>query len=122
MKRTIIAIAVSISALLTTPVFAGNNDDIAAKLAAANSPAIEVVALQEKLAHCINNAKYEGFNCNTYVGCSERKSYVGSCMNGNESLAQYASINRVTAPTNNDTAVAEYNKMLREAPTAAGHK
>jgi len=121
MKHTI-AIAVSMFTLLTAPVFAGN-EDMAAKLAGASSSAkVEVQPLQQKLAHCVNNAKNEGFNCNTYVGCGERKSYVASCMNGNEALVHYASINREVVRTNTNTAVADYNQMLQQAPTAAGDK
>jgi uncharacterized heparinase superfamily protein len=80
-----------------------------------------VVALQQKLANCINTAKNEGFNCNSYVGCGERKHYVASCINGNTAPVQYASINRGMAATNTNT-VADYNKMLQEAPSAAGEK
>ena len=139
MKRIIAAIAISVSTLLAPSVFAGNEERCESKgahlppaeyvaymkscLAEASSPAnVEVVALQEKLAYCINNSKNEGLNCNTYVGCSEKRHYVGSCMNNNEAQVQYASINRGKMPASTDTAGTDYNKILQETPTAAGAK
>jgi len=115
MKNTIVAIAVGMSTLVITPVFAGNEGTSLI----AN---VEVVAGPQELALCINNAKSEGFNCNTYVGCSERKSFVASCMSGNDAKVQYASLNREIAPINTRTAVTDYNKLMQEAPTAAGNK
>ena len=139
MRHIITAIALSVSALLATPVFAGNEESCESKgahlppaeyvahmktcLAQAGSTAnVEAVALQQKLAYCVSNSKNEGFNCSTYVGCSEQKYYVTSCMNDNQAQVQYASINRRIAPASTDTAGMDYNKMLEEAPTAAGPK
>ncbi len=139
MKRIIAAVALSISTLLAPSVFAGNEESCESKgahlppaeyvshmklcLDQASSPAnVEAVALQQKLAYCVSNSKNEGLNCSTYVGCSEQKHYVTSCMNDNQAQVQYASINRRIAPANTDTAGTDYNKMLEETPTAAGPK
>lgn len=139
MKRIIAAVAISVSMLLSPSVFAGNEESCESKgahlppaeyvahmkscLAQASSTAnVEAVALQQKLAYCVSNSKNEGLNCSTYVGCSEQKHYVASCMNDNQAQVQYASINRRIAPASTDTAGTDYNKILQEAPTAAGPK
>ena len=116
MKRTIIAIAASISMLLTMSAFAGN-EDMTAKLAAASSPAnVKAVALQQKKSYCIQNAK------NKALQGSEKESYLTACMNHNEAQAHYALINRGMASTDTETAAADFNKTLQESPTAAGDK
>lgn len=105
MKCTLVVIAASLFTLMGTSVFAGND------------------GTNPRLARCINSAVAEGFNCKTYVGCVERKSYVASCMNGNEAVVHYASINRALAPATANTAVAaDFDRLLNEAPTAAGNE
>ena len=103
MKCTIIAIAVSVATLLAAPVFAGN-EEIAAKLAEASSPAnVKAVALQQKKAYCDQNAK------NKALQASEKESYIFACMNNNEALLQFALINRKIASPNDDIAAIGLN-------------
>lgn len=133
MKHIIAAIAVSVSTLLATPVFAGNEGRCESKgahlppaeyvthmkscLAEASSPAnVKAAALQQKKAYCDKNVKNKGLKG------SEKESYLTACMNHNEAQVQYALINRGMAPANTDTAGTDYNKTLQEAPTAAGGK
>lgn len=127
MKRII---AVSISALLATPVFAGNCESKGAHLppveyvahmksclAEASSPAnVKAAALQQKKAYCDKNVK------NKVLQGSEKESYLTTCMNSNDAQVQYALLNRGMSPASTATAGTNYNKTLQEAPTAAGAK
>ena len=116
MKRTIIAIAVGMSLLLTIPTFAGN-EEIAAKLAEASSPAnVKAVALQQKKSYCNQNAK------NKALQGSEKESYLTACMNSNEALSQFALINRGAASTDAYVASTEFNNSLQQSPNSAGDK
>lgn len=116
MKRTIIAVAVSVSTLLATPVFAGNEEMIA-KLAEASSPAnVKAVALQQKKAYCDKNVK------NKALQGGEKESYLTACMNNNEALVQLALVNRRIASTNSEIAANDFNKALQQSPTGAGAK
>lgn len=122
MNRTIAAIAVSMSMLWMPPVLAATADE-GAKVAETTPAAnVAVAAVQERLAHCIDIAEREGFNCNSYVGCSERKHFISSCMDLKLDRMQYASINHGTAPAVTGTVATDYNKLLEQAPTAAGGK
>ena len=133
MRHIITAIALSVSALLATPVFAGNEESCESKgahlppaeyaahmkscLAEASSPAnVKAVALQQKKAYCDKNVK------NKALKGDEKEKYLAVCMNHNAAEVQYAVINRGMAPVGTDTARKDYEKTLQEAPPAAGTK
>lgn len=130
MRYIITAIALSVSALLATPVFAGNCESKGAHLppaeyaahmksclAEASSPAnVKAVALQQKKAYCDKNVK------NKALKGDEKEKYLAVCMKHNEAEVQYAVINRGMTPASTDTARKDYDKTLQEAPPAAGAK
>lgn len=145
MKRTIMAIAISVPALLSIPAFAGNEKlanhqpldvnlpevavlkashcesrssnlppaeqitFIQSCLAEASSPAnVKAVALQEKKAYCDKNVKNHALQGN------EKESYLTTCMNKNEALAQFEQVNRGMKSRNIDIASLGFNNVLQK--------
>jgi hypothetical protein len=116
MKFTNIFIAAASSMFFVAPVFAGNekmvdNQSLAANLAKASSPEnVKAVALQQKKSSCDQNAK------NKKLEGSNKEEYLTLCMNKNEALLAFETIN------NQRLASSDINEMLRQSPTAAGKK
>lgn len=135
MKRTITAIAVSVSTLLTTQALAGHTEmagnqplnpsqceskaaalSLAEQsvfmkscLAEASSPEnVRAVALRQKKAYCDKNVK------NKALQGSEKESYLTACMNNNEAQAQFAQLNRDRAASDSDIASMDFDKALQK--------
>ena len=102
MKHTLL-IAACLSMQLVTSAFAGETEHTAlmlSKLAQDSSPAnVKAVALQQKKLNCEQNAKNQALKGN------EKDRYFAACMDSNEALMQFASVNRRTATTDTDIAL-----------------
>ena len=112
MKHTLL-IAACLSMQLVTPAFAGESERTAlvlSKLAQDSSPAnVKATALQQKELNCEQNAKNQALKGN------EKDRYFTACMDSNEALMQFASVNRRTAITDTDIA-------LQQSPAGASTK
>jgi len=116
MKTTNFTFAFITCMFVAIPVYADSQNTVSelqARLARDSSPEnVKAVAMHYKKLGCDQNAKnfkYEG---------SKKEAYLNTCMNRNEALLAYESINdRGTL-----TAESDVNKILDQSPTAAGNK
>jgi len=110
LKQTNLFAAVSISMLFVIPAFASNDiQALTARLAKDSSPEnVKAVALKQKTMNCEQNAK------NKKLQDSQKLNYISACLNKNEALLAYSSLN------NQQYASSDVNKILQQAPTAAG--
>lgn len=127
MKSTIVAIAVSISTLLTAPAFAGNQEMAGGQQLSAKSSKIDVLNACRSKAANLPAAERTALmtSCSTAIAIQDKKLYCNQdagCMNRVEAQVQLVLNNLGTVSTNTATAATDFDKTLKESPTAAGAK